>query len=139
MIKNTICDKAYAPLSGDYRFEGRLDEAIRHIIAHQIKPAPWKAFVQQYRTMPDGENLGWRGEFWGKLMRGACLVYEYTRDEDLYTLLTETVEDMLTTQQDSGRFSTYSVDKEFYGWDMWCRKYVMLGMEYYGDICRMKN
>lgn len=35
-----------------------------------------------------------------------------------------------------GRFSTYAIYNEFGNWDLWCRKYVMLGFKYYYDICK---
>lgn len=46
-------------------------------------------------------------------------MYRYTRDEELYDILTATVEDLLPRQDEYGRFSTYTVEKEFCGWDIW--------------------
>ena len=96
----------------------------------------WKRFVNQFREQIDGTNYGWRGEYWGKMMRGGAMVYEYTHNEELYDVLTETVRDMLTVAEESGRVSSFSVETEFDAWDLWCRKYVMLGLIYYYDICR---
>ena len=39
----------------------------------------------------DDENLGWRGEYWGKMMRGACITYKYTQSSKLYGILENTV------------------------------------------------
>ena len=47
----------------------------------------------------------------------------------------ESVGDMLTTQDSYGRFATYSIESEFKSWDLWSRKYVMLGMQYFYEIC----
>ena len=96
----------------------------------------WKKFVGQFNEQPDAPTLAWRGEFWGKMMRGAVSVYCYTKNEKLYRVLEDTVKDMLTAAEDDGRVSTYERDKEFQGWDIWCRKYVLLGMLYFYDICR---
>ena len=96
----------------------------------------WTKFVDLFRTQPDAENHGWRGEYWGKMMRGGALVYAYTRDEELYDVLTESVRDMLTVAEADGRVSTYPRDCEFDAWDLWCRKYVILACEYYLDICK---
>ena len=96
-------------------------------------------FVEQYRTEADIADLGWRGEYWGKMMRGAVLTYAYTKSEKLYGTLEATVKSMLTAQKPCGRFTTYNADIEWkteYGWDMWCRKYVLLGFEYFLEICR---
>ena len=51
----------------------------------------WAKFVDQFRVQIDGENHAWRGEYWGKMMRGASYVYAYTKDEILYDILTEMV------------------------------------------------
>ena len=96
----------------------------------------WKKFVDVYRSQPDGKNQGWCGEFWGKMMRGAVLVYEYTQDETLYNTLTDSVRDMLTVAEADGRVSSYSRETEFDSWDLWGRKYVILACEYYLDICK---
>ena len=98
--------------------------------------ALWKKFVDQFRTLADTPNFAWRGEYWGKMLRGGSLVYEFTRDEELYDVLTETVRDMLTVADSDGRVSTYDRETEFNGWDMWCRKYVILACEYYLEICQ---
>lgn len=97
----------------------------------------WKLFVNQYRTHSD-KNGDWRGEYWGKTMRGGCLIYESYKSERLYNVLAATVKEMLSVQEKNGRLSTYPIEIEFNGWDMWCRKYVMLGMLYFLPICKSK-
>lgn len=96
----------------------------------------WNLTADQFRIKKDGDGNGWRGEFWGKLMRAASLTYRATGSAKLYSVITKSVKDMLTTADEKGRFSTYPVEKEFNGWDMWSRKYVMLGFLYYIDICK---
>ena len=44
--------------------------------------------------------------------------------------------EILSVQDDRGRISGYDVDTEFTSWDMWERKYVMLGMMYFLEICQ---
>lgn len=83
----------------------------------------------------DSNDNGWRGEYWGKMMRGACLTYRYTRNRKLLSILKKTALDMLSVQDKFGRFSTYIVEKELNGWDMWGRKYVMVGFLYFYEIC----
>ena len=117
---------------------GYLDHAIRFIEDYQLLDAEqWAKFVNVFTERPrlDGKNGGWRGEYWGKMMRGACMVYHYTQSPALYRVLTKTVEDMLAAPEADGRFSSYERDEEFKSWDMWCRKYVLLGLEYFYDIC----
>lgn len=118
-------------------FEGIVDKIFKFVEEFQLMDATlWKRFVEQYRIQPDGADRGWRGEYWGKMMRGACFVYSYTKRKDLYEILTQTVKDMIDISEDDGRISTYTRENEFIGWDMWCRKYIMLGMQYYLEICQ---
>ena len=99
----------------------------------------WKDFVLQFKQKRDDKDLGWRGEYWGKVMRGAALLYEQTKNEELYSVLKETVEDLISTQDEEGRITTYGLNKEFRGWDMWVRKYVMLGLIAFLKICKGKE
>ena len=118
-------------------FTGIADRNARFVEKIQLMDVEyWRMFVEQFRSNVDDEDLGWRCEYFGKMMRGASMTYSYTNNEELYRVLTNAAEDMLTAQDDLGRFSTYSVEKEFNGWDMWGRKYVLLGFLHYFDICR---
>lgn len=122
------------------KYNGIFDRYARFIEEKQLLNREyWRLFVEQYRSNVDDHDLGWRCEYFGKMMRGASLTYQYTQNEELYNVLTECAEDMLTTQQESGRFSTYSAELEFNGWDIWGRKYVLLGFLHYCEICRDEN
>ncbi len=116
-------------------FEGVAQKMYDYVTNAQLKDrALWSGLVDQFKTGDDSDDNGWRGEFWGKMMRGASFVYSYTKDKELYDILKETVEDMLSTA-DGGRISSYRREKEFVGWDIWCRKYVLLGLQYFLEIC----
>lgn len=125
------------PIKCEKKYRGQAAKAAAFFEKEQLMDRVlWKDFVDQFREQPDGLNMGWRGEYWGKMMRGGVTVYEYTQSEELYRVLTETVEDMLTVAEADGRVSSFSRETEFDAWDIWCRKYVFLGMEYYLEICR---
>lgn len=118
-------------------YRGIADHMIRLVEREQLKDrALWKLVTKQFQGTPDDADRGWRGEYWGKLMRGACMTWQYTGDGELYDILKEAVEGILKTQEADGRISTYSREAEFSGWDMWCRKYVLLGMIHFCEICK---
>ena len=130
-------DKLFMMAPGSFTYQGTIDRAIRYIEEFQLlDTALWKLFVNQFRSNVDDADLGWRCEYWGKMMRGASFTWRYTQNEDLYRVMEETVRDLLTVQDPLGRFSTYSIEKEFNGWDIWGRKYIMLGLQYFLEICR---
>ncbi|MBR5587124.1 MAG: glycoside hydrolase family 127 protein [Clostridia bacterium] len=118
------------------KYSGFVQSAFEFVEKEQLlREDLWERFVQQFREDADYEG-GWRGEYWGKMMRGACLVYQYTKNEKLYSVLCKTVCDMIESADEKGRISSYAANHEFEAWDMWCRKYVLLGMEYFLEICK---
>lgn len=119
------------------KFYGIADDYARFIEKRQLSDETlWQKFVRVFSEHSDIQDDGWRCEYWGKMMRGACMTYAYTLNETLYRTLTQTVEDLLAVQDAEGRFSGYDIEHEFRGWDMWGRKYVLVGLEYYYEICR---
>lgn len=129
-------DKMFIDYKNHYKFNGFTDSAIKFIENFQLqRPNLWKRFVKQFIENADRDNHGWRGEYWGKMMRGACLTYSYTQNKELYNTLKSTVADMMKTADAFGRISTYAIEDELCGWDIWARKYVLLGMQYFIEIC----
>lgn len=133
-----------------YDYSGFMSKIEYTVLTRQMKdPQLWADFVEQFRSNTDEPSAdmiedtnggGWRGEFWGKLMMGATMFYEQTQDEELYAILEATTRDLLTTQDEEGRIGTYGKlsqgGVEFDHWDVWCRKLVMQGMQYFYDICK---
>ena len=130
-------DKYWADYGMQMRVTGFLKETLEFVEQNQLlREDLWTRFVHQYKEADADHEGGWRGEYWGKMMRGACFVYSCTGNPKLYDVLENTVKDMLTAAEENGRISTYAVNHEFEAWDIWCRKYVMLGMQYFLEICK---
>ena len=116
-------------------YNGLIDEAVRFVEKIQLLDKPlWEKVIAVFDYGKFSE--GWHGEYWGKLMRGGCMVYKYTESEELYNTLTDAVKGILTCRDSEGRISTYDKEYELSDWDVWCRKYVMYGLMYYMDIWR---
>ena len=125
------------------KLEGSLAESVRFLERNQIcEVGLWQKFVNVFRNHADGSGniwISWRSEFWGKMMRGASMVVRYTKNEGMYKILEGSVRDILTAEDGLGRISGYSLEDEFTQWDLWGRKYVMLGMMYFMEICEDKE
>ena len=94
---------------------GKEAETVDFLLREQYLNADlWRKFVEQYRLRLDGDTVGWRGEFWGKAMRGAAMVYDACRDEALYQAITDSVRDMLTVADPDGKVTTYVGVNEFH-------------------------
>ena len=119
------------------KYSGAPHEYVLITEKHQLlAKKTWDKFVEVFTEDSDDHDIGWRCEYWGKMMRGACLTYRYHGDDELYTMLDYAVRELLKVQREDGRFSTYSEGKQFNGWDLWGRKYVLTGMMHFIDICK---
>ena len=96
--------------------DGIVDYTARFVQSHQLLRSDlWELFVRQFSLRVDGQDGGWRGEYWGKMMRGACMTYQYTRSEQLYSVLLSAVKGIMATQDSEGRITTYGKESEFSG------------------------
>lgn len=135
-INTRLTDNLSIPAPDSWSYSGAFDQAVRFIERHQLLDAAlWTRFAEQFTRPSDDQDLGWRCEYWGKLMRGGAMVWVYTQSPELYRQLEAAARSMLKNAGPDGRISTYSREAEFQGWDIWGRKYVLLGMEYFYDIC----
>ena len=125
-----IADKA-APCDGT-RLYGVFDRRIRALIDGLFLRVDMTAVVDFFRYKL---NRFAAGEFFGKLMRAACLIYRYTEDDRLRAVIDSAAADMISVQGADGQISTapeYEQPNGSGGADLWERKYVLLGMwEYY--------
>ena len=131
-------DTFFVDYSNSYSYRGFIDEAFKFIEDFQLlNPTMWERFVNQFREEDADYEGGWRGEYWGKCMRGAAFVYSYTKNPELYSVLEKTVIDMIESgrEAEGGRISSYGLSHEFCHWDIWSRKYVLLGMQYFYEVC----
>ena len=131
-------DTHFVDESASFKHEGFIDKAYRYIEDFALMdPKMWERFVYQFKEEDADYEGGWRGEYWGKCMRGAAFVYSYTKNPELYKIMKETVLDLIASgrENEGGRISTYAKSHEFCHWDIWSRKYVMLGMQYFYEIC----
>lgn len=111
--------------------------AVDFILDHQLLDRDlWTLFTSQFKAPGADNDGGWRGEYWGKMMMGACFILEATGNQRLYEVVEQTVRDILSCERDDGRISTYDTAHELTGWDLWSRKYVMVGLEYFLPLCR---
>ena len=135
-----FCDALLTNPLREARFGGVFQKSVDFVNKSQIKDVElWKRLIKQFTFPADDADSGWRIEYWGKMMRGAAAVCAYSHDAELYAILRDAVLGLLDTQDSLGRITTYSLEKEFEGWDVWGRKYVLLGMQYFSEICEEKE
>ncbi|MES2329528.1 MAG: beta-L-arabinofuranosidase domain-containing protein [Bacteroidota bacterium] len=76
----------------------------------------------------------WQSEFWGKWFTSAVLAYRYHPDPKLKAILDKAVTGLIQTQTPDGYIGNYAEAKRMDQWDIWGRKYCMLGLIAYYDL-----
>ncbi len=80
------------------------------------------------------ETHRWQSEFWGKWILGAINSYRYNKDPELYDIIKYAVGEILKTQLNNGYIGNYSDEAQLQQWDVWGRKYTLLGLLAYYDL-----
>ena len=114
------------------RLSGLLGKALKRSCEKRLKTVDYHLLVEPFHYRNENDNA-WRCEFWGKVVRSAILSNVYLDDPDLADRIETTVAEIMGTQTPDGCISTYPEDKQLGGWDIWGRKYVLLGLLRYYD------
>ena len=125
--------------NGSVKLQGIIDEKIRLVMEGTLKTIDMYALADYFR---DTLDMFATGEFWGKLMRASCLICGYTGDEKLRSIVDEAARDMLAIQQPDGCISACPREtqpKGTNGSDLWERKYVLMGLLAYYELCKSQE
>jgi DUF1680 family protein len=133
-----ISDALSFPEPGSTKVGGFLGKKIDACISNRVMAQNIEAVVQPFRNHSDTDD-GWRGEFWGKWFTSAVLAYRYQPTPEHRRVLDTAVNDLLATQSPAGDIDTYDADHRLGNWDVWTRKYVMLGLIAYYDATDNKD
>ena len=85
------------------------------------------------------EDRCWQSEFWGKWFTSAVLAYRYRPEPQLKKVLDNAVDKLIATQTPDGYIGNYADNKHLEQWDIWGRKYCMLGLLAYYDLTKEKK
>ena len=111
---------------------GYLGSRIDDCIAHRVKAQDWEHIVAPFNNRT--ETWAWQSEFWGKWVQGAIASYRYNRDPEQYDIIRQSVEAMMASQTPDGYIGNYRDDHHLKSWDIWGRKYTMLGLVAWYDL-----
>ena len=131
LIQDKFKVAAYANMQG---YVGKkLDESYEHRILRQDVDELVEPF--RHRT----ESRLWQTEFWGKWFTSAVLAYRYRPEPRLMKILQSAVNGLIATQTPDGYIGNYSPGHRLEQWDIWGRKYVMLGLLDFYELTKDKT
>lgn len=120
---------------GTVRLTGPMGKALDTVIEKRLKRLDYVQLVDPFRRR-DEADWRWRCEFWGKSVRAAIYAWRSTQDGELLKIIKETVKDLLSTRREDGAITSYPPANQCRnGWDVWGRKYALLGLlAYYQEV-----
>jgi uncharacterized protein len=124
---------ALTPIDLDrVRLGGYLGEKVELSIRNRIFAQVPDELVEPFRHRE--ERRAWQTEFWGKWASSSVAACRYTRDADARQRLQHSVQQLLATQSADGYIGNYAAGSHLEAWDIWGRKYTLLGLLAWFDM-----
>lgn len=143
-IVNVMGQKTVNPAKTDTLFPaqsaalgGFVGEKLDASYQNRILAQDVNKLIEPFRNRT--EDRCWQTEFWGKWFTSAVSAYRYRPEPQLKMILDKAVSGLLATQSSNGYIGNYAEDKHLEQWDIWGRKYCMLGLLAYYDLTKDKN
>ena len=111
---------------------GYLGAKVDRCIRNRIFAQHPEHLVAPFRQRTERE--GWQTEFWGKWFLSAVAACEYTHNAGERARLGDSVHSLIATQTGDGYIGNYAAGSHLKGWDVWGRKYTLLGLLAWCDM-----
>lgn len=121
------------------QLDGYLSEKLTGSLNNRILAQDVGELIKPFKPENRTETKFWQSEFWGKWFTSAVLAYKYHPDPKLKQVLDQAAEALLATQAADGYIGNYAKANHLERWDIWGRKYSMLGLLAYYDLTRNKK
>ena len=116
-----------SPQPEQVKIGGYLGARLDACIAKSVKATDAMALTDLFKSK--AETHTWQTEFWGKWMHAAVPLARYANDPALKAAIDASVKNLLATQRPDGYIGNYTDAAQTTGpWDIWGRKYTMLGL-----------
>jgi len=109
------------------KIEGVIGQKMRNCVVNGVMDKNHSLYSLPFKNKLDNGG-GFTGEFWGKWFTSAALAYAWQPSSTSRDILDHAVYELLKGQESDGRLSSYSRENDFGYWDIWGRKYALLGL-----------
>jgi DUF1680 family protein len=117
---------------GSVKIDGYIGSKLDLCIANRVMAQDVDRLVEPFALRNDGTG-GFRSEFWGKWFTSAMLGYGYAPKVQHREVIYRAVSGLMQTATADGYIGTYPDEHHLGDWDIWGRKYVLLGLLAYHD------
>ncbi|MEN8157950.1 MAG: beta-L-arabinofuranosidase domain-containing protein [Bacteroidota bacterium] len=123
-----VTDKLNPNALPDSEIRGYVGSRMDSCIQNGVMRVDYGLYSAPFRDHTDHISPNFKGEFWGKWYTSAMLGYGYQPEDEYREIIESSLKEILATQERDGRISSYPRENTFELWDIWGRKYVILGL-----------
>lgn len=132
-VKPVAPDVLHPPAAGAVHIEGRLGDSLNLCITNRVLAQPIEPLVKPYREKQEIGSKDWRCEYWGKWFTSLALADVYQPTKETRAKLDDAECALLSIAAPDGYLGTRTPEHRLKGWDVWGRKYALLGVLAYYD------
>ena len=110
------------------RITGRLGDKLDRCVAHRILAQDVESVVAPYAAKTETGSADWRCEYWGKWFTSLTLADAYHSTAATRELCDAAAKALIATAAPDGYLGTRVRAHRLEGWDVWGRKYALLGL-----------
>jgi DUF1680 family protein len=121
-----VADTMSLALPGTVQLQGWLGDKLNLCLNGRVWAQNPESLVAVIRNHHD--NGDWRGEYWGKWYSAAVLAYAWQPTPERRAQLEQVALEVIKSQGPDGYLGSYDEKDRLTVWDIWCRKYVLLGL-----------
>lgn len=132
LVTPAVMDALTPPAPGALHIDGRLGTKLSLSINHRVLAQEIEPLVKPYRVK-DEVRADWRGEYWGKWFTSLALADAYQNSPETHAKLKDGYDALVATAASDGYLGTHMPEHRLEGWDIWSRKYALLGVLAYYD------
>lgn len=107
--------------------KGYVGQRYDDCLNRRVKQENLDTLISVYRNQDEESNM-WGSEFWGKWVQGAIGMYHFTHDAELKEIIQQAEDQLMECQLKNGYIGDYDEKHQLKGWDVWGRKYTLLGL-----------
>ena len=121
-------DKLTHAVPGSVQIGGRLGEKLELALTNRVMAQDLERIIKPFESRTEENSGHWRCEYWGKWFTSAALGYAYEPTPEHRAVIDRGVGELIATQTPDGYIGTYKTNKHLGIWDVWGRKYTLLGL-----------
>lgn len=123
-----VADMLAPAAAGSVRLTGRLGARLDACIDQGLLAQAIEPLVKPYRDKREVGDGDWRCEYWGKWVTGLTLADGCRDAAATHAKRDEAARALIATAAPDGYLGTRQVASRLKGWDVWGRKYALLGL-----------